>query len=274
MKILYCFCTDFPHTGNPAGVIFDFPGNKDEKQKLAQRLQLPVIVFIEKANSAIPVLEFFYPNVEMNLCLHGALAAVFLLMNQRQTNHTTVSNVVGTLFHAIKSENQIVQIKVFEELSPAHIIDPKVLIQLLNLTDVNDISTDLPMTVASVGSPKLFVPLKSAEILSALHPNFELIQKWSLENRINGLYVYTQECTKPLLLQARAFNPKTGQNEDAATGVAAAALALVFKKNLIIHQGHFVGKPSRLMITYHHPEEIYVGGKIVESNESPNYPVT
>jgi PhzF family phenazine biosynthesis protein len=162
LKILNCFCTDLPNSGNPAGVIFNFPGDKTEKQKLVQQWQ---------------------------------------------------------------------------------------------------------MTVASVGSPKLFVPLRSVEALATLHPNFDLIKQWSLDNGINGLYVYALESTDPLLLQARAFNPKTGQNEDAATGVAAAALALVFKENLIIKQGYFIGKPSQLMITYHHPEEIYVGGKIMEQLE-------
>src|SRR5262249_35862106 len=143
-----------------------------------------------------------------------------------------------------------------------------ILKQLLNLTDLSQISADLPMTVASVGSPKLFIPLNALEALAALRPNFDFIKQWSLENQINGLYVYAQESVNPLLLQARAFNPKTGQNEDAATGVAAAALALVFKKNLIVKQGHFIRKPSQLMIIYHHPEDIYVGGKIIERDES------
>ncbi len=268
MKILNCFCTDLPNSGNPAGVIFGFPGNKTEKQKLAQQLQLPVIVFINQADAPIPVLEFFYPNIEMNLCLHGALAAVFLLMKQRQTNHITVTNTIGTLFEAIKLDNQIVQIKVFAEPAPTYTPDPKMLKQLLKLTDPSEISVDLPMAVASVGSPKLFIPLRSPESLAALHPNFDLIKQWSLDNQINGLYVYALESATPLLLQARAFNPKTGQNEDAATGVAAAALALVFKRNLIIKQGHFINKPSQLVITYHHPEEIYVGGKIIESKET------
>lgn len=268
MNILYCFCTDLLNSGNPAGVTFDFPGDKAEKQKLAQQLQLPVIVFVDKVDSSIPVLQFFYPNIEMNLCLHGALAAVFLLMNRRQTNHITVSNTVGTLFQATKLDNQVVQIKVSEEASLAYAPDLKILAQLLNLTDLNKIAVGLPITVASAGSPKLFVPLKSPKALAALQPNFDLIKQWSLENRINGLYVYTQESIEPLLLQARAFNPKTGQNEDAATGVAAAALSLVFKKNLIIKQGHFIDKPSCLIITYHDPEEIYVGGKIIERNES------
>lgn len=268
MKILNCFCTDLPNSGNPAGVIFDFAGDKAEKQKLAQRLQLPVIVFINKADSPIPVLQFFYPKIEMNLCLHGALAAVFLLMNQRQTTHITVSNTIGTLFETIKLDNQIVQIKVSAETAPTYNPDPQILKQLLNLIDINEISVDLPMAVASVGSPKLFIPLRSPEALAALHPNFDLIKQWSLDNQINGLYIYALELAKPLLLQARAFNPKTGQNEDAATGVAAAALASVFKKNLIIKQGHFINKPSQLIMSYHHPEEIYVGGEIIESKET------
>ncbi len=86
-----------------------------------QLVQLPVIVLVDQVYSSIPILQFFYPNIEMNLCLHGALAAVFLLMNQRQTNHITVSNTLGTLFQAIKLDNQAVQIKVSAETSPAYI---------------------------------------------------------------------------------------------------------------------------------------------------------
>jgi trans-2,3-dihydro-3-hydroxyanthranilate isomerase len=263
MKILNCFCTDLPNSGNPAGVIFDFAGDRIEKQKLAQQRQLPVIVFIDQVDSDVPVLQFFYPNIETNLCLHGALAAVFLLMNQRRADYITVSNAVGTLLQAIKLDNQVAQIKVSAEPAPTYNPDQKMLKKLLNLDDFNEISTDLPMVVASVGSPKLFVPLRSTEALATLHPNFDLIKQWSLEHKINGLYVYTSESKDPQLLQARAFNPKTGQNEDAATGVAAAALALVFKKNLIIKQGHFINKPSQLMVTYRNSEEIYVGGKVI-----------
>ena len=80
--------------------------------------------------------------------------------------------------------------------------------QLLNLADTSEISTDFPMTVASVGSPKLFVPLRSEEALEKLHPNFDIIKQWSLDNRINGLYVYTPEPTNRLLLQARALTRK------------------------------------------------------------------
>ena len=266
MKIFNCFCTDSPNTGNPAGIIFDFPGDKAEKQKLAHQLQLPVTVFIDRADSLIPVLYFFYPDIEMNVCLHGALAAVFILLNRRKTQHITVSNAIGTLFEAIKLDNNIVQIKVSAESPPAYTIDPVTVVQLLNLVDFSEVSQDLPLTVASVGSPKLLVPLKSLTTLAALHPDFDFIKKWSFENRINGLYIYVQDSSENNLFSARAFNPKTGQNEDAATGVAGAALALALKKNIIIKQGQFMDRPSMLIITYHTPEEIYVGGRIVEQN--------
>lgn len=268
MKILNCFCTELPNSGNPAGVIFDFPGDKIEKQKLAQKLQLPVIVFVDKADSSVPVLQFFYPNIEMNLCLHGALAAAFLLMQQRQTDRIVVSNAIGTSFQAIELEDQVVQIKVSEAPVSAYTPDQKILKQVLNLTDLGVILGGFPLAVASVGSPKLFVPLKSPEALAHLQPNFDLIKQWSLDNQINGLYVYAPESTTPLMLQARAFNPKTGQNEDAATGVAAAALSGLFKSNLIIKQGHFINKPSQLIITYHYPDKIYVGGKIIEHTKT------
>lgn len=104
-----------PNSGNLAGFVFDFSGDNTEKQKLAQERKLPVIVFVDHADSDVPTLQFFYPNVETNLCLHGALAVVFLLMHQRRANHITVSNAVGTLLQAIKLDNEVVQIKVSEE---------------------------------------------------------------------------------------------------------------------------------------------------------------
>lgn len=140
-------------------------------------------------------MQFFYPNVETNLCLHGALAAVVLLMSQRRVNHITVSNAVGKLLQAIKLDDKVVQIKVSAEPAPTYNPDQKVLKQLLSLTDLGEISTDFPMTVASVGSPKVLVPLRTAEALATLRPNFDLIKQWSLCLALGS--------ADPLLLQAR-----------------------------------------------------------------------
>lgn len=265
MKVIMvnCFCTELPNSGNPAAVVFDFSGDQAERQKLAKQLNLPVTVFIDNAEAVTPVLQFFYPGMETNLCLHGALAAVYILLKQRKLDNIVVSTTSGKLLEAIKYGETAVQIKVSAEPAPIYTVDPVVLTQLLNVV-ADEISKDLPMTVASVGSPKLLVPVKSFAILSALTPDFVRIKQWSLDNQINGLYVYAQESSFPLLFQARNFNPKTGQNEDAATGVAAAALASVLRKDLLVKQGQSLDKPSLIMVTYRRPEEIYVGGKALE----------
>lgn len=85
---------------------------------------------------------------------------------------------------------------------------------------------------------KLSVPLKSFELLDVLKPNFDWIAEWSKKNTVNGLYVYTKDVSNnDFNFCARGFNPKAGHQEDAATGVAAAALSLALKHNIVVrHQ--------------------------------------
>ena len=110
----------------------------------------------------------------------------------------------------------------------------------------------------SVGSPKLLAPIISSSVLTQLTPNFSEILAWSLAKHVNGLYVYTHLENEQWL--ARGFNPKTGHNEDAATGVAAAALALALNKNLIVNQGISIDKPSQITVTFNNLKCILVGG--------------
>jgi len=106
------------------------------------------------------------------------------------------------------------------------------------------------------------VPIHSLEQLSNLKPNFDKIKKWSITNQVNGLYVYTKETyNSGLDFHARGFNPMTGLNEDAATGVAAAALSIVMRKSLTIEQGYFIGAPCVIDVLYVSNCRALVGGK-------------
>lgn len=75
VTILNCFCSDSVTSGNPCGVIQHFLGVSDEKQQLASQLNLLVLVFISYHDNGIPVLEYFYPDAKMPLCIHGTLGA-------------------------------------------------------------------------------------------------------------------------------------------------------------------------------------------------------
>lgn len=107
----------------------------------------------------------------------------------------------------VRSEEDVIQALVSTQQVPSISIDKLKIIKMLNLKNDDDIDPNLPLLVSSAGSPKLLVLLKSFESLSSLNPNFNLIAEWSIENTINGLYVYTNDVRgNNLNFYARGFN--------------------------------------------------------------------
>jgi len=103
-----------------------------------------------------------------------------------------------------------------------------------------------------------------------LKPQFDKISTWSQDNEVNGFYVYTNETLdKASNFHARNFNPLSGKDEDIATGIAAAALALSFSKKhnmgtYIIEQGHFLQRLCTIYVDVSN-NSIRVGGNVVVS---------
>jgi trans-2,3-dihydro-3-hydroxyanthranilate isomerase len=262
INIINCFCTKEEGTGNPAAIVSHFTENRQEKQILAKKLGMPVTVFISETKKNYH-LEFFYPNAEMPLCLHGTLGAGHILLNDTKLTNLFCTTKSGSKLHIRKNED-IIQVLVSAHRIPEININKPEISKMLNLKNINEISSEFPLTISSVGSPKLLIPLSTFESLAALAPNFDLINKWSIANEINGVYVYTKDSRSGAFnFYARGFNPKTGHNEDAATGVAAAALALSLKQNLIVGQGAFIQRPSEINVVYEDAENIWVGGRTV-----------
>lgn len=259
-----CFCENEKPSGNPAVIVEEFLGDDGDKQKLATKLNFPVTVFVEKVNNRF-LLRYFYPIREMPLCIHGSLSAAYVLMKQQKL----------TSLHALTSSNQELFFKKSNDIVQLEINRGKVLPIPLLIDDLNKmlgvdyqnvLNKNLPNCIATIGSPKLLVPLVDHHILATIKPNFDLIRQWSIDNNINGLYVYTNDTyNKKIDFIARGFNPKGGDNEDAATGVAVGALytALEYSDNKVIRvkQGEFINKPSYILASGDQ-NKIYIGGKI------------
>jgi PhzF family phenazine biosynthesis protein len=267
MALLYCFVTEAAHSGNPAAVITHFPTDDPSRQALATRLDLPVTVFVDHLASDDYRISYFYPETQMPLCIHGSIAAARLLLKHK--NQLQISTAQGQRLTVIKKPNDIFQVK----LAAGEVLYDKTplaeTMAMLGLTDPHDLELSLPYTVASIGSPKLLVPLKSFEVFSRLTPNFTAIKAWSINKQVNGLYVYAQHPDHPQQFHARGFNPKTGYNEDAATGVAAGALltALPELSEIQVDQGHFLNRPSRITVS-RDADAIYIGGRVLEKSSS------
>lgn len=258
--LVNCFCTESTHSGNPAGVVLNFDEPHDAKLKLAKVNNLPVTVFITNHTAASPLLEFYYPEREMPLCLHGTLAAAEILLKDGRREIEFTTNSGKQLKVHTNSDSGCLQVEV-----AAHVIEnidlfTNTISSLLNISS-NQLLPEMPLGVKSVGSPKLIIPLKSTQSLSDLDPNYALIKEWSLTHNVNGLYAYTPTEDKDTFY-ARGFNPKAGHNEDAATGVAAAALSLALKRSITVEQGHYLGLPCSIIVSYNHEQSIWVGGKV------------
>lgn len=254
-QLLRCFCLeDKPCSGNPAMVIQDFDGERRDMQSFAKASGAPACAFILDSTQ----LRFFYPGMESNLCIHAALCAAKILFGETPDTSVIGKNGAGESL-LFKKEGNLVFIKTSVKEPCQATPSEKEIASLLNL-DANLISPHLPCVIASIDVPKLLVPVTSEFALANLKPNLEALKTWSLQEKTGGIYAYAER--EDGSYAARNFNPKTGLNEDIATGVSAGALASVLVKDILIHQGHFLGKPSLIHAVYEDARNIWVGGEV------------
>ena len=65
IDIINCFSIHESNSGNPAAIVRHFDGNKDNKQILTKRLNLPVTVFLSEMIDGNCNIAYFYPETEM-----------------------------------------------------------------------------------------------------------------------------------------------------------------------------------------------------------------
>lgn len=257
--IIKCFCDKDHESGNPAAIYIDQIIHDEQKQQIANKLNFPVTVFVVKAKHDIPSIEFFYPNRKMPLCLHGTLAAAHLLFSGSALSSMSIRVPSGKHLHLNKNAPNHFEVEVIPEQVEQPLFSLLIASRLLNI-DITDIAKGLPFTVVSVGSPKLLIPISSRDRLFDLNPNYLEIEKWSLANKVNGIYAYYHDAATDVFY-ARGFNPMTGHKEDAATGVAAAALSFQLARNIVIKQGQILGLPCKIYLRFASQYSIWVGSE-------------
>lgn len=237
--------------GNPAAVVCGDEINPADASSVAREVDSYMTVFVYQPGGRLRF-RFFTREGEIDFCGHGILAGAYAYASQTgeldfvaETNVRPVAlSVAPDAFAQFEIRGQVSVSK-----APA---DEREVLPILGI-DPESINRRAPFCVASIGSPKLFVPVEDLQTLRSLSPNLTALKSWSLENRINGAYVYCLETVDPAsLAHARAFNPLYNDEEDAATGAAAGALAGVITEerglpaSYVIEQGDALGKPCRI----------------------------
>jgi PhzF family phenazine biosynthesis protein len=120
-------------------------------------------------------------------------------------------------------------------------------VQALNLSEEN-LSKEFPLEVISTGLPYLLVPLRSGiENAKIICSNFEVMLE-----EVNAKFAYVFDVNN---MEGRTWDNQ-GKVEDVATGSAAGPVgAYLYKhsiananKEIIINQGRFVGRPSKIKV--------------------------
>ena len=125
----------------------------------------------------------------------------------------------------------------------------------------------LPIRNARTSRVKTLIPLKSAAVLDALQPDFARIEACCERIGSTGLYPFA--LSDPGIFDARQFPKSSGYPEDAATGIAAAALAFGLLEDglvaadtrpILVRQGRAMGRPSEIRVRFRTGEDGAVSG--------------
>ncbi|WP_235516003.1 PhzF family phenazine biosynthesis protein [Acidovorax sp. Root219] len=216
-----------PAGGNPVPLVADARGMDAEQMQDVARTHGHESAFVLPADvpGADWRLRFFVPHHEMEMCGHATVGSLWAL--RRWGVWTTPTACVQTLSGLVDVEWDAARQRVW-------ISQPAVRQELLEpdaaalVARTLRLPAPLPTTNAATSRVKTLVPLPDAATLNGLVPDFAAMESTCDAIASTGLYPYAlatgeQVAAEPTVF-ARQFPRKSGYPEDAATGIAAAAL--------------------------------------------------
>lgn len=266
--------------GNPCPVVLDADNlSATEAMSLAEKFGAETIIVVKpNSKTADFRLRYFVPNHEMEMCVHGTIAATTVLWQSGKIYNSQIKIETALGIIEVDCEEIAGKLNVtvhqfsaqFAKLAPS--IDE--ICSALNISPQSIDATIGPIVSVSTSRHKLIVPIKSNLILNSLKPDFELL--WNLCDRYEttGFYPFSRANSgEDGIYYARQFPRRAGYNEDPATGVAACALGAYLAnyhhkspgwQSFTILQGQAMGRPSRLKVGIYMREGIvtntYVSG--------------
>lgn len=276
--------TDQLFGGNQLAVFPDGEGlDPNRMQAIARELGLSETVFVLPGEGSEDAgLRIFTPNMELPFAGHPTIGAAIVLASEGGAlagkNEILLGELAGEVPVAVTRRDG----QVFATLT-----SPKLPNRVLTLLSAGDaarvlgLATDdlaeLGPAAYSAGVPFQFIPVASTTVLEKVRLD---LQAWETHVATtlapHVVAIAMADWTSGIEVHARMFSPLMGITEDPATGAAAAALAglLVDQQKphdgahaWIIHQGHAMGRPSKIELQAdvrgRRPVAVRVGGSAV-----------
>jgi trans-2,3-dihydro-3-hydroxyanthranilate isomerase len=245
----YVICdvfTDQPLAGNPLAVFTDARGLSGElMQALAREMNLTETAFVLPGQARGQVrVRIFNRSRELPFSGHATLGTAFVLGGPLQTEQIRTELLAGEVPVRLERDGAHIH---FAWMSPPParplaVDEAAPILLALGLKEPGS-----PLLGYDNGLQHICLYLPSAGSVAALAPNFSALAA-ATSAGVSAFHFDGELCT------ARYFAPRCGIDEDAATGSAAAPMALYLKSTglladgqaLRIAQGAEVGRPSTL----------------------------
>jgi len=241
--------------GNPVPLVLDAEGMaaSDMQALAAHHGHESSFVVPAEREGHLCRLRFFVPGHEMEMCGHATVGTLWAL---RQWGYwTTPSARVQTLSGSVDIEWDAARDRAWVS-QPAVTTFELTAEQCRAIAAVLRIDPDLPglhMINASTSRVKTLIRLPSVAALNALTPDFSAVREVCEAIDSTGLYPYALSDDGA---SARQFPKASGYPEDAATGIAAAALWGYLNKTgsvpagevYTVRQGVAMGSPSAIQL--------------------------
>ena len=215
--------------GNPVPLVADAKGMDTAQMQEIARTHGHESGFVLPADvpGADWRLRFFVPHHEMEMCGHATVGTLWALRRWGAW-HTptarvqTMSGLVDVEWDEVRQRVWISQPVVREG-----VLEPGAAALVARTLRLGAVTTPRQMVNAATSRVKTLVPLSSVATLQSLEPDFAAMESTCDAIGSTGLYPYALQtnghAAGPIVF-ARQFPRKSGYPEDAATGIAAAAL--------------------------------------------------
>jgi trans-2,3-dihydro-3-hydroxyanthranilate isomerase len=272
--------------GNPTPIVLDASGYDEARLLQVTRSFGLKSIFVfppTDPGRADFRFRFFVPSQEMNVCGHASVGTLWLLRKAgrfmgSQARVETGSGLVRGFVQEAGTPGEYVEIT--QPTGQLQAITSRkarrAILGVLSITEAE--LSPLPIYNAVTSRMKTLVPLKSSAILDALKPDFSRMEALCTSLASTGLYPFAVHSLPERIFDARQYPKASGFPEDAATGVAATALAFGLvayrliptdEKRITVRQGRAMGRPSEIFVRFDLPEGAsqpqgcFLGGRAV-----------
>ncbi|WP_159996464.1 PhzF family phenazine biosynthesis protein [Roseomonas sp. 18066] len=240
-----------PGGGNPCPVVLDARGMTARQMQDVAALHGHESGFVlppEGAGTADFRFRFFVPQHEMEMCGHATLGAAWLLRARGLARGPVLRiETLSGLVHACFRPDGAVEItQPPGRVEPVAAVAP--LLAALGL-DGQDLLPGMAVANAATSRVKTLVPVADLARLQSLAPDPAQVRAACEAIDSTGLYLWCRGAEG--VVHARQFPRNSGYPEDAATGIAAAALFYGLgapAAGLRIRQGEAMGRPSEIHV--------------------------